>query len=227
MSMGPEVKAINWKQARGALYRWPQVMRESLNRATIVGSFTDTTTAMLINMCQQITGAALSAYLPTLLSENGFKGATAQIATLAPYGSAAVCMIIAAKVSDRFGNRGWPTQFGWLLLIIGFAIFLGAPTSNKPAHFVALILAETGHYSKCSSTFMWNMLLTVSTSLHSTDRDLVGQQCRQRVSTCRCCTPCRRSCTGRRVSGFFFFFFCVRSWLTVTQYRLWISLPCF
>lgn len=45
---------------------------------------------MLINMCQQITGAALSAYLPTLLKENGFSGATAQIATLAPYGSAAV-----------------------------------------------------------------------------------------------------------------------------------------
>jgi hypothetical protein len=57
-------------------------------------------------------------------------------------------MIIAAKLSDRFGSRGWPTQFGWALLIIGFAIFLGAPTSNKPAHFVALILAETGHYSK-------------------------------------------------------------------------------
>ncbi|TIA58898.1 hypothetical protein D6C77_05190 [Aureobasidium pullulans] len=128
MSMGPEVKEINWKQARGALYRWPQVM------------------PMLINMCQQITGAALSAYLPTLLSENGFKGATAQIATLAPYGSAAICMIIAAKISDRFGNRGWPTQFGWLLLIVGFGLFLGTPTSNKPAHFAALILAETGHY---------------------------------------------------------------------------------
>jgi hypothetical protein len=45
---------------------------------------------MLMNMCQQITGAALSAYLPTLLAENGFEGATAQIATLAPYGCAAV-----------------------------------------------------------------------------------------------------------------------------------------
>ncbi len=45
---------------------------------------------MLMNMCQQITGAALSAYLPTILSENGFTGATAQIATLAPYGSAIV-----------------------------------------------------------------------------------------------------------------------------------------
>ena len=33
MSMGPEVKEINWKQARGALYRWSQVMRESLRPA--------------------------------------------------------------------------------------------------------------------------------------------------------------------------------------------------
>ena len=164
-----------------------------------------------MNMCQQITGAALSAYLPTLLSENGFSGATAQIATLAPYGSAAVCMIIAAKASDRFGNRGWPTQFGWLLLIIGFAVFLGAPTSNKPAHFVALILAETGHYSMFSLTRTWNTSLIVASSLHSIDRHLVSQQRRQRVPTCRCCASCCRSRTGCRVSDFFF---SVRSRLT-------------
>ncbi|WWC59847.1 uncharacterized protein I303_102409 [Kwoniella dejecticola CBS 10117] len=59
----------------------------------------------LMNMCQQITGAALSAYLPTFTSENGFKGATAQIATLAPYGSAAVVMIIFSYFSDRMKNR--------------------------------------------------------------------------------------------------------------------------
>ena len=59
-------------------------------------------------------------------------------------------MIAVAKLSDKFGNRGWPTQFGWTLLIVGFAIFLGAPTDNKPAHFAALILAETGHYGKQS-----------------------------------------------------------------------------
>jgi hypothetical protein len=179
---------------------------------------------MLINMCQQITGAALSAYLPTLLSENGFKGATAQIATLAPYGSAAVCMIIAAKVSDRFGNRGWPTQFGWMLLIVGFAIFLGAPESNKPAHFAALILAETGHYSMSCSTSIWCTSLTVTCSLHSTNRHLVRQQRRQRVSTCRCRASCCRPCTGCRVSRSSFF---VRSRLTIIQYRLWVSLSCF
>lgn len=47
-------------------------------------------TAVFMNMCQQITGGALSAYLPTFTSENGFKGANAQIATLAPYGAAII-----------------------------------------------------------------------------------------------------------------------------------------
>ena len=89
MSMGPESHKIDWKQAGASLYRWQQVMRKSLF-PSFMGCRVLIKTAMAINMCQQITGAALSAYLPTLLSENGFKGATAQIATLAPYGSAAV-----------------------------------------------------------------------------------------------------------------------------------------
>jgi hypothetical protein len=87
-------------------------------------------------------------------------------------------MIIVAKLSDRFGNRGWPTQFGWTLLIVGFAIFLGAPTSNKPAHFAALILAETGHYSMYPTFRVPNAFLTVGSSLHTTNRHLVCQQCR-------------------------------------------------
>lgn len=86
------------------------------------------------------------------------------------------CMIIAAKLSDRFGNRGWPTQFGWMLLIVGFVIFLGTPTSNKPAHFAALVLAETGHYSMFSTSCTSNAFLTVRSSLYSTDRHLVCQQ---------------------------------------------------
>jgi len=107
-------------------------------------------------------------------------------------------MIIAAKVSDKFSNRGWPTQFGWALLIIGFAIFLGAPTSNKPAHFVALILAETGHYSMYPRHRTVNALLTVRPSLHSPHRHLVCQQRWQRVSSCRRRASRCRSCAGCR-----------------------------
>jgi hypothetical protein len=89
------------------------------------------------------------------------------------------CMIAVAKLSDKFGNRGWPTQFGWTLLIVGFAIFLGAPTDNKPAHFAALILAETGHYGKQTSQHTdpyIGPLLTSVCSLHPSDRNLVRQQ---------------------------------------------------
>ncbi|KAI9637765.1 major facilitator superfamily domain-containing protein [Dioszegia hungarica] len=128
MDYAPEGREINWKHARGAFYRWQQLL------------------PTLQNISQQITGAALSAFLPTFTSENGFKGATAQIATLAPYGSAAVCMVIASYISDHYRNRGWPSQVGWWMMILAFGIYLGVDTSNHAARFAALILAEVGHY---------------------------------------------------------------------------------
>lgn len=57
-------------------------------------------------------------------------------------------MVIFSYVSDRFRNRGYPTQLGWWIEAAGFAIFLGAPDSNRAARFTALILGEAGHYSK-------------------------------------------------------------------------------
>lgn len=95
-------------------------------------------------------------------------------------------MIAVAKLSDKFGNRGWPTQFGWTLLIVGFAIFLGAPTDNKPAHFAALILAETGHYGKSFTIYIPTSLsidwipdpsdFCLYNSLHPPNSNLVRQQ---------------------------------------------------
>jgi hypothetical protein len=97
---------------------------------------------------QQISGAALAAFMPTFTSENGFKGANAQIATLAPYGTAAVSMIALSFASDWSKNRGWYVNFGFVLMIAGFGIYLGVPASNHAARFAALIFAEAGHYSK-------------------------------------------------------------------------------
>lgn len=57
-------------------------------------------------------------------------------------------MVIAARISDHYGNRGWTMQFGWLCLIVGFAMFLGLPPTNRAGRFIALILAECGHYSE-------------------------------------------------------------------------------
>lgn len=57
-------------------------------------------------------------------------------------------MIAICFWSDHIGNRGWPTQIGWLGEILGFAIYLGVPATNHAARFAALILAEAGHYSE-------------------------------------------------------------------------------
>lgn len=46
MSMGPEVKQINWKQAGGALYRWPQVIR----RCPIHARYAQVSTDMTIQL---------------------------------------------------------------------------------------------------------------------------------------------------------------------------------
>jgi hypothetical protein len=51
MSMGPEVKEINWKQARGALYRWPQVMRGLLSSAVLIEFHTDTIPQLCSSTC--------------------------------------------------------------------------------------------------------------------------------------------------------------------------------
>ncbi|KIR55946.1 high-affinity nicotinic acid transporter [Cryptococcus gattii Ru294] len=137
LSMAPESNGVNWKHVMGTFIRWQQIV------------------PVFINMCQQITGALFSAFLPTFLSENGFQGANAQIATLAPYGSAAVCMIIASIISDRYRNRGWPTQFGWWLSIVAFGIYLGAPYTNRSARIAALVLGETGHYIATPLIVTW------------------------------------------------------------------------
>jgi len=55
-------------------------------------------------------------------------------------------MIIASRISDRYNNRGWPSQFGWAMMVVGFSIWLGCDTHNRAAHITALILAEAGHY---------------------------------------------------------------------------------
>ena len=59
-------------------------------------------------------------------------------------------MVIAARISDHYRNRGWTMQFGWLCLIVGFAMFLGLDHTNRAGRFIALILAECGHYSESS-----------------------------------------------------------------------------
>lgn len=101
-----------------------------------------------------MTGSALVAFLPTMLSENGFTGANAQIATLAPYGASALVMLILCWCSDRYQNRGWYIQGAFVMSLVGFAIWTAGVT-NHAARFVALILATVGHYIAVPLVLIW------------------------------------------------------------------------
>lgn len=109
-------------------------------------------------------------------------------------------MIIASKISDKYNNRGWPSQVGWAMLVVGFAIWLGCDVNNRAAHITALILAEAGHYSEFLVGGLSGRQAQTDSSLHPAHRHLVCQQRRQRVPPSRCRTPCRLNRTGRRVS---------------------------
>jgi hypothetical protein len=63
-------------------------------------------------------------------------------------------MVVFSWVSDKKKNRGWPSQIGWWMMILAFAIYLGLPTTNHPARFAALILAESGHYSELATAYL-------------------------------------------------------------------------
>ena len=101
-----------------------------------------------------MTGSALIAFLPTMLSENGFTGANAQVATLAPYGASAVIMMVLCFGSDRYQNRGWFIQAAFVMSLIGFAIWTAGVT-NRGARFFALIMSTVGHYVAVPLVLIW------------------------------------------------------------------------
>lgn len=84
-------------------------------------------------------------------------------------------MVIAAKISDHYGNRGWTMQFGWLCLTVGFAMFLGLSPSNRAGRFIALILAECGHYSTSPRLLQQSRSYANVKSRHAFDQHLVRQ----------------------------------------------------
>ena len=190
-----ESNEINWKHARSVLWRWQTIIRESL-RPTSVDRCSPA--AALMYQSQQISGAALAAFMPTFTSENGFKGANAQIATLAPYGAAAVSMIVLSYASDYQKNRGWYVDFGYILMIAGFGIYLGVPATSTGARFAALIFAEAGHYSEVATGR--GVDFDADGSLDATHSCMARIQLRKRITTSRGLAAGEQSRAGRCVS---------------------------
>lgn len=131
-----EHHAINWKQVRGVLTSWPILLPTVTYQIVI------------------LVGAAIGAFLPTIINDIGYTGAIAQVYTLPPYGCAMICMLLVAWASDRYGRRGPAIVLGFSFMTLGFAMLRGVH-SNRNAKFAALVFADIGQFIIIPMNLTW------------------------------------------------------------------------
>jgi nitrate/nitrite transporter NarK len=96
---------------------------------------------------------AFSLFLPTIISQLGYKATTANLMSVPPYAVAAVVTVLVGWIADRTRQRGLCNIFISIFGIIGFAMLLG---SGKPGvQYAGTFLGAIGIYPCIANTISW------------------------------------------------------------------------
>lgn len=96
---------------------------------------------------------AFSLFLPTIISELGYKSTQANLLTVPPYAAAAVLTVTIGFLADRWRMRG-PFNIGFSLLgILGFAMIISS--SSAHVKYAGVFLAAGGIYPCIANTIVW------------------------------------------------------------------------
>lgn len=98
--------------------------------------------------------AAISAFLPTILTTLGFTKAIAQLLTVPPYACAAVVLTTFSFFSDRIQSRGIFIASASLIAGIGYILLLTV-TSNVHVRYFATFCITSGTYSTIGLVIAW------------------------------------------------------------------------
>ncbi|RXK34953.1 hypothetical protein M231_07799 [Tremella mesenterica] len=145
-----ESHKINWKHALNTLISWQILLRRSSITVKTPRNVPKLTYLSII-----VVGAAIGAFLPTLVADVGYTGAIAQVYTLPPYGTAAIVMLIVAWVSDRYGKRGPGMLLGMGMMSMGFAMLVGLKPDHHAGRYAALVFCETGQFITIPLNLTW------------------------------------------------------------------------
>ncbi|TAQ90331.1 hypothetical protein B7494_g1359 [Chlorociboria aeruginascens] len=108
---------------------------------------------MLIYMGADMPLYAFSLFLPTIISQMGYKTTQAQLMTVPPYACAAVLTIAVGLIADRTRQRGLCNIIVSLLGVIGFAMELGSHSPH--VKYAGTFLGALGIYPSIANTISW------------------------------------------------------------------------
>ncbi|KAH7133977.1 major facilitator superfamily domain-containing protein [Dactylonectria macrodidyma] len=126
-----------------------------INMAQVKAAFTD---PRLYLFCAIYSGLSLSlavaaVFLPTIVKHLGYHSVMANLMTAPIYGTAYICLLITAALSDKFRVRGIPIMIGGLIAGTGY-ICLGV-LHHDTARYIACFLAVTGTYMAFPIVLTW------------------------------------------------------------------------
>jgi len=117
-------------------------------------AFTDWRTWVLVVMYMLATGSqTIQYFIPTLVSQLGYKGYTAQYMTIPVYGVAFVCILGFCFVSDWRKERANYITVAALMAGVSFIITVAA--TNKKVKYAFLCFGVGGIYAACPLTLLW------------------------------------------------------------------------
>jgi nitrate/nitrite transporter NarK len=96
---------------------------------------------------------AFSLFLPTIITDLGYKSTIANLLSVPPYAAAAVVTVLVGWIADRTRQRGLCNIFISLFGILGFSMLLG---SDKPGvQYAGTFLGAIGIYPCVANTISW------------------------------------------------------------------------
>ncbi|KAI0114344.1 major facilitator superfamily domain-containing protein [Nemania sp. FL0031] len=99
----------------------------------------------------------LSLFLPTIITNLGYKAATAQLLTVPPYAFAFGTTIAVAVLSERLGRRAIFIGGSAIFAAIGYSILLGNtdPVARPGVSYLAVFFAAGGIYPATALVLSW------------------------------------------------------------------------